>query len=59
MRDNHEIFLKMIISILIIIIFLAAALKQEIQDKLWYHSIEMIRYQEILNNIYDRFINKT
>ncbi|MFN2341187.1 MAG: SDR family NAD(P)-dependent oxidoreductase [Halanaerobium sp.] len=34
----------------------AAASKQELQDQLWNKSIEMIRYQEILNKIPDRFL---
>jgi NAD(P)-dependent dehydrogenase (short-subunit alcohol dehydrogenase family) len=34
----------------------SAALRQELQDQLWNKSIEMIKYQEILNKIPDRFL---
>ncbi|TDO92013.1 NAD(P)-dependent dehydrogenase (short-subunit alcohol dehydrogenase family) [Halanaerobium saccharolyticum] len=34
-----------------------AAFKQELQDQLWNKSIEMIKYQEILNKIPDQFLN--
>ena len=34
----------------------AAAYKEQLQDQLWNKSIEMIRYQEILNKIPERFL---
>ena len=35
----------------------ATAYSQELQDHLWKKSIEMIRYQEIINKIDDCFLN--
>ena len=35
----------------------AAASEQELQDQLWNKSIEMIKYQEILTEIPDRFLS--